>query len=76
MNGETIVNFINWTRMLSVGVGGYVQNPNITFVLNIISNKVYSSPYTKLNLLLIFECFVQIRAHTWSIFEWFLQIIS
>ena len=35
---ETIVNFINWTRMLGVGVGGYVQNPNITFVLNIISN--------------------------------------
>ena len=30
MNGD----FVNWTRMLGVGVGGYVQNANITFVIS------------------------------------------
>ena len=74
MNGETIVNFINWTRMLGVGVGGYVQNPNITFVLILLVIREIPLPIQ--NLLLIFECFVHIRAHTWSIFEWVLQIIS
>ena len=52
----------------------FLKNRGLLTYLCCFQDQIHGNSY--LIELLIFECFVQIKAHTWSIFEWFLQIIS